>query len=353
MKFSGELLIFILLLITNLRVFFVSHVRRDPLVVLAPLVFVLSILQIIACGVDFFTVFGFILSFLVFISNFHAMFRYTERLYVDHYSVVMKCWAAITVFLSVLAIAALCFFAPVEYKSNKIGVEENSTRYKGSFRAGFEPATIINTSDAIFYDFSAAAPLGGEKPESKDIILFIPDKRADTYHYKPYLQLLAKEGYTVCSADFYADDLKWFHSIGDIKILRRLFCVVSSYVNNQKFMAQREFYTYNITQEYKVLVKILKDTYGSDVKFYLVSDVMGNTAIKDIYKTDANSIKGFFSIDSIIDYKAAGYGCVEQTDPLLALFLGLKTDSTLKTPKKLAEETVKYMEKCNDSVTVE
>ena len=241
MKFSGELLIFFLLLITNLRVFFVSHVRRDPLVVLAPLVFILSILQIIACGVDVFTAFGFFLSFLVFISNFHAIFRYSEHLSIDHYSVVMKCWAAITVCLSAFAIAVLCFFAPVEHKSSKLGIEEKTIRYTGSFRTGFEPASIFDPSNVLFYYFSPAAPLGEEKPEPKDIILFIPDKRGDTYHYKPYLQLLAKEGYSVCSADFFADDLKWLHSIGDIKILRRIFCVISSYTNTQKFLSQREF----------------------------------------------------------------------------------------------------------------
>lgn len=353
MKFYGELLIFLLLFITNIRVFFVSHVRRDPLVVLAPLVFALSILQIIACGIDAFTILGFILSFLVFISNFHAMFRYSERLYIDHYSIVMKCWAAITVILSIIAMTGLCIFAPVELKNTNLGVEETSTRYKGSFRAGFEPASIINTSNAVFYEFSPAAPLGQEKPDSKEIILFIPDKRGDTAHYRPYLQLLAKEGYTVCSADFYADDLKWLHSIGDTKVLRRLFCVFSSCTRNQQFMSQREFYAFNITQEYKALLDMMKDTYGYNTKFYLISDVMGNIAIKDIYKTNSNNLKGIFSIDSISEYKTAGYGCIEQTDPLLALYLGLKTDSSLATPKKLVEETIKFMETNNDSVAVE
>ena len=56
MKFYGELLVFVLLFITNLRVFFVHHVRRDPLVVLAPFTFIVAIFQILAWGIDVFTV---------------------------------------------------------------------------------------------------------------------------------------------------------------------------------------------------------------------------------------------------------------------------------------------------------
>ena len=48
MKFYGVLLIFVLLFITNFRVFFTRKPRRDPLTVVAPFTFLLSILQIIA-----------------------------------------------------------------------------------------------------------------------------------------------------------------------------------------------------------------------------------------------------------------------------------------------------------------
>lgn len=348
MKFYGELLIFLLLLIISLRVFFVSHVRRDPLAALVPVVFVLSILQIIAWGIDAFTVFSFVLSFLVFISNFHAMFRYTEQLYIDHYSIVMKCWAAVTFILSALAIAAALFFAPIEIKSEKLMVNEKTVRYKGNFRTDFEPASIFNFSDAVFYEYSPAAALGEEKPEPKEIVLFIPDKRADSFNYKPYLQLLAKEGYLVCSADFFANDLKWMHSFEDMRSVRRIASVIHSYTDNQNYMSQREFYTYNISLECNALLKILDERYGPDTSFYMISDVMGNTAIKDFSKKYNQRVKGIFFLDSISEYKTPGYGCVEQTDPLLARFLGLTGDHSMKTPKLLTAKTKEFLENTND-----
>ena len=114
MKFYGELLVFALLFITNLRVFFVEHVRRDPLVILAPFTFIIAILQILAWGIDLFTVLGLFIALLVLLSNFHAIFRYSERLYIDHYSPLMKAWAILTIAVSAVAMAATVYFAQVE-----------------------------------------------------------------------------------------------------------------------------------------------------------------------------------------------------------------------------------------------
>ena len=140
MKFYGELLVFVLLFITNLRVFFVHHVRRDPLVVLAPFTFIVAIFQILAWGIDAFTVLGLLIALFVLLSNFHAIFRYMERLFVDHYSALMKAWAVFTIMISAMALAATIYFAPVELNTRKLGITEKEIHYKGSFRSGFEEA---------------------------------------------------------------------------------------------------------------------------------------------------------------------------------------------------------------------
>ncbi len=344
MKFYGELLIFVLLLLTNLRVFFVNHVRRDPLVALAPLTFILTILQIFSWGVDFFTLLGLLLGLLVFLSNFHAIFRYVERLYIDHYSPLMKTWAVFTVTLSLLAIAITFVFRPVELNKNKIGITENITRFKGNFRTGFEKAPLFSGSDAIMYEYGPATPLGAEEAvEPKALILFVPDKRGDSQSYKPYLQLLAKEGYNVCSTDFYANDLRWIHTFEDMKIIRRISSIIRSINNKQWYMAQREFYTYNIMQEFKALTAIIDEKYGKETKFYLVTDEMGSTALSDFSKIHEERILGTFSLDTISEYKTPGYGCIEQTDPLLALFMELKRDPKLRTPQLMVEKTLEII----------
>jgi len=344
MKFYGELLVFILLLITNLRVFFVNHVRRDPLVVMAPLTCFIAILQILSWGVDVFTTIAFIISVLVLLSNFHAMFRYTERLYIDHYSILMKAWAVVTIAISLAAIAAIVVFHPVEINSQKAGITETRTRYKGNFKTGFEEVNSFSTADLVFYEFEQAYIPDVEPVPTKGVVLFLPDKRGETINYKPYLQLMAKEGYKICSADFYSDDCKWMHTWEDIKILRRFAMVIHSVLNNQWFMAQREFYTYNTSLELTTLNNIIKEKYGPYCKYYIISDVMGNTAVEDFVRKNPELVKGTFFLDSISEYKTPGYGCIQQTDPLLAAYFGLYHDHKMELPNLLVSKTNQALE---------
>jgi len=339
MKFYGELLVFALLFITNLRVFFVHHVRRDPLVVLAPFTFIVAIFQILAWGIDAFTALGLLIALFVLLSNFHAIFRYLERLYIDHYSPLMRVWAAFTIIISVAALAATVYFAPVEQKIRKLGITENQFLYKGSFRSGFDEATAFSEKSLTLYEFAPEFASGSQNL----IVLLAPDKRADTDNYRPYLQELATRGVTVYSADFFADDGQWLHSIGDKKILRRLIMVIQSVLNEKQFTAQREYYSYNISQEYSVLLPLLKERCGADKKFLLITDFMADIAAEDLMKKNPDDIAGILKLSSINEYKTSGYGCIEQTDPLLALTLGLSRDSSLATPKLLAQKTMEAM----------
>lgn len=340
MKFYGELLVFVLLFITNLRVFFVHHVRRDPLVVLAPFTFIVAILQILAWGIDVFTVLGLLIALFVLLSNFHALFRYVERLYIDHYSGLMKVWAVFTIMISAIALAGTIYFAPIEQNSRSMGVAEKITHYKGSFRTGFEEAGPFDSKTMSLYEFSPDTSKTSEKPETEGlIILLTPDKRGDTEHYKPYLQELASRGLTICSADFFADDGQWLHSFADKKILRRLVMVIQSRMNLKAFEAQREYYSYNVSQEYEVLIPMLRERYGADKKILLISDFMADIAADDFMKKNPDLVAGVLKLSSINMYKSAGYGCIEQTDPLLALTMGLSRDMSRATPKLLADET--------------
>ena len=344
MKFYGELLVFVLLFITNLRVFFVQHVRRDPLVVLAPFTFIVAILQILAWGIDIFTVLGLLIALFVLLSNFHAIFRYMERLYVDHYSGLMKVWAVFTIMISAIALAGTIYFAPIEQNSRSMGVAEKITHYKGSFRTGFEEAGPFDTKTMTLYEFSPdeSQKLKDSETPAEDenlIILLTPDKRGDTEHYKPYLQELAARGVTICSADFFADDGQWLHSFADRRSLRRLVMVIQSRVNLKAFEAQREYYSYNVSQEYDVLIPMLRERYGADKKILLISDFMADIAADDFMKKNPELVAGVLKLSSINTYKSAGYGCIEQTDPLLALSMGLSRDLSRATPKMLADKT--------------
>lgn len=343
MKFYGELLVFVLLFITNLRVFFVHHVRRDPLVVLAPFTFIVAIFQILAWGIDAFTTLGLLIALFVLLSNFHAIFRYIERLYVDHYSALMKVWAVFTIMISAVALAATIYFAPVESNARTLKISKTQSFYKGSFRSGFEEARPFDSKALTLWEYGPEKNENSIHVSQNVVVLLTPDKRGDTVNYVPYLEQLALNGVQIFSADFYADDGRWLHSFADKKILRRLVMVIQSSLNRQKFEAQREYYSYNVSQEYEVLIPLLQERCGADKKFLLITDFMADIAADDYAKKNPDLIAGVLKLNNIEEYKTSGYGCIEQTDPLLAMALGLRRDKSLATPKLLAAKTVEVL----------
>ena len=337
MKFYGEILVIILLLVSNARILFIKNAKKDSLVMLSPLAFLLAVLELLNWGLDIVIGLTLVLSVIVLLSNFHALFRYSERLYIDHYSVLMKVWASITIILSTALLAGTIFFAPVENNVQKIGVTQKLYRYEGSFRSGFEEASNLKAASLFLTEFKRDSVTS----RTRDVVLFIPDKRGDTYYYRPYLQLLASEGFTVLSGDFFCSDCKWRHSIGDLKMLRRTAMVIDYFVNRYAFEMQKEFYTYNIIQELKALLSIIDERYGSNVRVFIVTDVMGTTAANDLMERNPDRIMKVYDLQTIPEYKTAGFGNVAQTDILLAMLLGQGRDSDASDVRQMVMQTKK------------
>ncbi len=341
MKFYGEILIIILLLLANARILFIRNAKKDSLVMLSPLGFILSIIQILNWGFDIFTGLTLVLAVLVLLSNFHALFRYSERLYIDHYSILMKVWSIITIILALAMLAGTIFFAPVEYDGKELGVSETVVRYEGSFRSGFDEAPHYKKANLFLSVFEPESKTTGRKV--RDVVLFIPDKRADTYYYRPYLQYLAREGFTVLSGDFFCSDCRWRHSIGDLKIVRRFAMMVDYFVNIPRFEMQKEFYTYNILQELKALKEIIDTDYGENIRIFIVTDVMGTTAALDFMERNPEQVIGVFDLKNIAAYKTAGFGTIAQTDILLAMYMGQERDKDGTVTKEMVMETKKQI----------
>ena len=338
MKFYGELLIIVILLLANGRILFLKNAKKDSLVILSPLGVLLSIIQIFNWGVDAVTFLTLFLSILVLLSNFHALFRYSERLYIDHYIILMKVWASITIIFALVLMAGTIFFVPVEYSNKELGVQERLLRYEGSFRSGFEEASIIHSANIFVTE---CKPVGKEDSKTKDVVLLIPDKRADTYYYRPYIQYLAREGFTVLSADFFCKDCRWRHSVGDLKICRRTAMLIDWFLNNERFWRQKEFYTYNCLQEINELGKFVGELYGPDTRLFIVTDVMATDAAMDYQEKNPERVMAVYDLQSITQYKTAGLGIISQTDILTAMILGQERDKNGDITKQMVMETKK------------
>lgn len=335
MKYIGELLILTLLFIVNSRVFFPKNDRRDSLVATSPLALLLALLLILSWGLDIFSLATLLLSLLVLLTNFHALFRYKDRLYVDRYSGLMKFWAVITSLSVISLFVIICIFLPAITPDTQKGVTKTVEKYYGNHKNGFEKANNFNHVNAECYEFSLLPGI-----DKKNVILFLPDRRGDVEAYLPYLNLLARNACTTYTADFYTNDCRYIYPSLENKIFRKTLLIIESLRKPQQFASSREFYTYNMMLEGESLISLAKAKYGPDCRYFLVSDVMGKTAISDLQKKYPELISGIFSLDSIEDYTSPGYGFIEQTNPLLARYLGKEKESDALIPRLAAKKTI-------------
>jgi len=330
----GELLVVFLLVINSSRIFFLKYGRVDTLAALAPLAVLIAVLQLFAWYADFFSVLLLGAAVIALCTNIHALSRSAARLYVDHYSPVFILFSVFVLLLSLLAGVLIVKYPPVSVKASEFGVIETKTRLTGSFAGGFSDVGYTDRTDALLYTY---APADGNSPGP--VVLVGCDKRGDAAAYRPYMILLASKGYTVLACDFSTKDGKWFSSAGNWRVVRRFVMLLSYFRDKNQFDRQKDFYTFGMLREYKALVQIVSAKFGESRKLFIVSDGMGNTAAADIKKQSAGRIQGLFRLDSVPEYKTPGFGCLEQTEPILAAYFGLGRDRTLFIPRYLVIKT--------------
>jgi hypothetical protein len=330
----GEMLVAFLLIVNSSRIFFLRYERIDTLAVLSPVALFIILLQIIAWNADVISVLLLVISIISLFTNMHALVRSASRLYVDHYSPVFIIFSVIIFAGSLFMTFILVKYSPVSIKASDFNVIETKIRFKGSFAGGFTEAGYTDGTDAELYVYE---PANGKS--AHEIVLVGCDKRGDTESYRPYMILLANEGYTVAACDFSAQDGKWFNTIADWHIIRRLAMCISYLKDKDQFERQKDFYTFGMIREYTAMENIVSAKFGSR-QFFLVSDRMSGTAAGDVMRESGGKVKGIFALDSIAEYKTPGFGCIEQTDPLLASFFGYTRDKTLFIPRYLVLKTV-------------
>lgn len=332
--FFGEALILILLIINSGRMFFLKYGKRDALTVLAPLSAVLSLLQIAAWNIDAFSLLILAVSLFAFFVNFRALLRFSSGLYVDHYSVAFKIGAFFVLLSSAAALAALIYVRPAAVRPSDYSVTETKIRLSGSFNGGFHTAAFFERADGVMTVVRPDETADARKPA----VMLVPDKRADTYYYLPLLYMLAQNGYTVYSADFFARDMKWFHSAADIRMLRR-FSFVCAYLKNRfRFESEKAFYAFNTSREISAAVDFISSTEHPVTGIFLIGDWMAETALSDFAKLHADSAAGILNLCDFAEYKTPGFGFVRQLEPLTAYCIASEKNTDIKEIQLLAEK---------------
>ena len=333
----GNLLVAFLLVVASGRIFFINHDRVDTIAVLVPLAFAASVLQIIAWNADIVSMVLLVLSCLALFVNMRALSRVATKSYADVYSPAFIVFSVLIGIVSFAIAFIVIKYAPVNMVPKAYDVVETKTRLTGNFADGFKEAGYFALSDATLYLYE---PLGEKKSDT--VVIVGSDKRGDAAAYRPYMMLLAQKGYAVLTCDFYVDT--WFGSPLDVRYVRRLAMLASFFYDAEQFSRQKDFYTFNMRREYAAMQALARQKFGDDVRFCTICDGMADNAAVDIVRQDARNVTSALALDSINEYETHGFGCIEQTDPLLAAYFGHVRDKALLVPRYLVLQTVKRLE---------
>lgn len=333
----SELLLLLFLVIACSRIFFIKNVRSDPLALLPLIALILSVCNIFAWGVSIPELAVCLLCFFVTIWNFRALLRLNGALIIDHYSIRFILISILNLILALLLAAALFMLRPVRTNLKKFGVTKETRELTGSFSTGFTaPTRPFEKTSAFLTTFRAQ---GNGQP--KGTVLLVPNECATAAIYEPFCAKLARDGWTVHAAEFYADDAPWLGGNQDLRVLRRLFLCLARLEGEDSYAPLAALRTERLVQAFRALLELTSP--AEDDTVFLVCDGGTQEAFFQVQK-ESSVTDGSFDLSDIASYPTKGYGPVEQTDPLLAAVLGQKRDGSLYMASHIATVLEEHMQ---------
>lgn len=330
----SELLILFIILYSLLRIFFKTKFKADSIAILPVVALTFSILSILAWGITQIELVIFILAFFNTIWNFRAIIRLKARLIVDQYSILFILVSLLNIVLT-LGMAVIIFVnRPVRCEPKKYGVSMSEYYYKGSFEKGFTqyqkgfgyPAVKIRCYNPEEY-----------YADQRVTLFFIPEKSTSIRTYEPYLIKLSQCGYTVYAAEFFSPDRTYSGKIKDISLLRSFVLHLKQLSSAEEYETLFKTKKFYLAEEYTTLAS-LAGTISVKGDFIFIGDKIQAKGF-DIPQTGINAPSLTIDLSKMNGYTSAGFGPVEQTDPLTGRFLGLKRDHSMYMSAHLAKET--------------
>ncbi len=330
----SELLVLFLLIVSCARVFFIHSTRSDPVAALPIVAFLISVLNVLAYGVNIAELLVFLLSFFVFIWNIRALLRFNSNLVIDHYGPWFIFISIINLILILGAVVLIILFRPARVNMKKYQVEKTSAAYTGTLYNGFAEITVPWEHKALFLTWFKPSEKNTVSRENKPLIVFVPDECSSSDIYEPFMVKLAHDGYTVCAADIFAKDYKWFNNIADSKILRKAVMRYEKLYNPQKYAAINSEKDKKTTLALNALIDLLKKQ--NNEPFVLVGDGNVYPAFIESRAKHTDSVAAIFDLSKIESNTIPCYGPVDYAEPLFAWLLKVKRDDTMYLASHLA-----------------
>lgn len=212
-----DLLVLSLLLAVNFRLFFMTRGQRDVVVLLAPVALCICLLGLFAWDLSLPKALILLLAFFVFAENFHSLWRFCSKLYVDYFSPVLWLVSIVNILL-IVALGVLVFLLRPLPVDPDLQVTQRTIALSGSVRSGLTPRKgFFDTADVMMVQYKPAQenspwsergarlenPTGFQEIlPSLPLVLWVTDGRSSVSRVEPVAATLASLGYEVVVADF-------------------------------------------------------------------------------------------------------------------------------------------------------
>ncbi|MBO4320799.1 MAG: hypothetical protein J5857_10080 [Treponema sp.] len=310
----GELLLLLLLGISCARFFFARQAHLDPLSVLPLLTFILCLIHIAAFELTTMNALITAIAFLNFIWNIRALIRLHHKLVVDHYGILFIIVSMLNLIAVIILSVFVIIYRPAKINTKTYAVKISQQRYCLKENGYEECSSPLDYATLIVNKYT------GETSGGKSILL-MPGVLSSRSMYEPFCVKLARDGYTVYSAQLFGKDASWFGDIRDSRFLRR-FCMMYSQRNNpeeyEEAMKHKDEYYSRLSSA--ILPLISKD---SADRFYIVTDgadLTSGSMLSNMF-SEKKSCDGIYDLSVIPTYSTPEYGPIEQTYPMLAKYL--------------------------------
>lgn len=191
-----------------IRIFMKKRTHVDTAVVLVPVSILILILHICAFGVQLFTVLLALVVLLVFLTNFRALQRYINGLYVDFFRVPFVIFTVLCALGILFLSFILYWFAPRNDMNMIITVRDRPpysvtrTVYTGTAYQGLTvKENLLEKTAAVSSTYNP-----DKDDTSKPVIVLVPDVCVMASDYDPLMKVLAERGYICTVADIKTSD---------------------------------------------------------------------------------------------------------------------------------------------------
>ena len=253
----GGLLICALIVLLALRFLVHKRTKVDSIVMAAPFALVFSIFYLFAYGVNLFSLCIFVLVVIVFLTNYRALQRFAEGLYVDYYHAYFSVASFVEALITVAMAVFLIIYAPIADTPTK-GYSIEKTQLTGSATQGLtEKSQFFDSIDGILYEYVGESEIDSEKP----ILLYVSDFFCYSKDFSPVLAGYAREGFQVFAADLFLADVEYNSKFLDSKLIRPFAFRIQKFNNYSKFERNLDNYIQKKEREIKTIKDFLEKKY--------------------------------------------------------------------------------------------